>query len=165
MTVARLLPISTVLAALSLAAGYGPNRWAGALVITALGLLWLLGQRRHAEWLASLVLVFFVGAAVLGIWWESPKILMLIGVVAALAAWDLDHLVHRLRSVKHGEGVRTLERGHIRRLLSVAGLGLLLGAIALVSQVRLGLSLVFLLGLLAMLGLSGAIRFLRRESD
>ena len=165
MTAARLLPISTMAAALALAAGYGPSRWTGALFVGAVGLLWLLGQRRHAEWPASPALVIFVGAAVLGTWWDAPKGLMLMGVVAALAAWDLDHLSQRLMSVKPGEGVRACERGHIRRLLGVAGLGLLLGAVALASQVRLGLGQVFLLGLLAMAGLSGAVGFLRRESD
>ena len=165
MTAARLLPISTMAAALALAAGYGPSRWGGALSIGAMGLLWLLGQRRHAEWLASPMLAIFVGAAVLGMWWGAPGVLMLMGVVAALAAWDLDHFTQRLTSVKVGEDARTCERGHIRRLLSVVGLGLLLGAIALVSQVRLGLGLVALLGLLAILGLGGAVRFLRRESD
>jgi hypothetical protein len=165
MTTARLLPISTVAAALALAVGYGPSRWAGAVFVGALGLLWLLGQRRHAEWLASPMLAVFVGAAVMGTWWDAPRALMLAGVVAALAAWDLDHLSQRLLSVKVAEDVRACERGHIRRLLGVAGLGLLLGAIALASQVRLGLGQVFLLGLLAMVGLSGAVRFLRRESD
>ena len=165
MTTARLLPLSTVAAALALAAGYGPSRWTGALFIGALGLLWLLGQRRHAEWPASPALAVFVGAAVLGTWWGAPRVLMLAGVTAALAAWDLDHWTRRLMSVKVTEDVRACERGHIRRLLGVAGLGLLLGAMALASQVRLGLGQVVLLGLLAIVGLSGAVGFLRRESD
>jgi hypothetical protein len=165
MTAARWLPISTILAALALAAGYGPSRWGAALVIAALGLLWLVGQRRRIEWLASPLLVILTGAAMLGMWWGAPKGLMLIGAVLALAAWDVDHFTQRLTSVEYGESVRTLERSHILRLLSVTVLGLALGAIALVSQVRLGLGLVFLLGLLAILGLSQAVRFLRRESD
>jgi hypothetical protein len=44
-------------------------------------------------------------------------------------------------------------------------LGLLLAVVALGIKIQVGFGAAFLLGLLAVLGLSRAIRFLSRESD
>ena len=58
-----------------------------------------------------------------------------------------------------------LERRHIRRLLVVAAIGGVLGAIGLGLRVRLSFGLALLLATLAMLGLSITIGFLRRLRD
>jgi hypothetical protein len=93
---------------------------------------------------------------------------MLSGVVAALAAWDLNPFVQRLRSVDgvgaQAERRQGLERSHLRRLLLVCSLGSALAVVALGSRVKLGFGAAFWLGLLAVLGLSRAIGFLRSES-
>jgi len=164
--ISKLLPTSTILAAAALAAGYGlDDAWIGMLLILAMGVLWLLGQRRRWGWAASVALIFFVGAAAIGLWIGLGAGWMLAGVVAALSAWDLDHLTQRLRSADRVEDARALERRHLRRLLIVDGLGLLLGVAALNVRVRAGFGAVLLLGLLAILGISRAVSFLRRESD
>ena len=162
---AKLLPVSIGLAACALALGYATSRlWTGALFIAALGVLWLLGRRYGWGWVASVALVFFVGAAVVGLWLNLGAGWMLLGVVAALCAWDLDHFAQRLMSVGRVERERELERAHLQRLLIVSGLGFLLAAVALGINVKLNFGAVFLLALLAVLGLSRAIGFLRRES-
>jgi hypothetical protein len=58
-----------------------------------------------------------------------------------------------------------LERRHLQRLLLVALLGLLLGAIALRIEITLGFGAALLLALLAVLALSRAIRAMRCEGD
>ena len=162
---AKLLPVSIGLTACALALGYATSGlWTEALLIAALGFLWLLGRWYGWGWVASVALVFFVGAAVVGLWLNLGAGWMLLGVVAALCAWDLDHFVQRLMSVGRVERERELERAHLQRLLIVSGLGFLLAAVALGINVKLDFGAVFLLALLAVLGLSRAIGFLRRES-
>jgi energy-coupling factor transporter transmembrane protein EcfT len=166
--VAKLLFTSTILNSVSLALGYGlVGLWAGAVFVMVLGFLWLIGQRRGWNWMASVMLMLFVGAASIGIWLDAPDGWMLLGAVAALSAWDLDHFTKRLSGVGQNrvEETRDLERCHLERLLVVDGLSLLFGAVALGIEVDLGFGTALLLGLLAILGLSRVIGILRRESD
>ena len=157
---------SIVLAASALALGYGlSGLWVGALPVAAVGLLWLLGQRRGWGWVASVALALLVGAAAAGLWLGLGVGWMLVGVVAALSAWDLGHFARRMAAVKRVAGARDLERRHLRRLLIVDGLGLLLAVVAHEIEVGFGFGVAFLLGLLAVVGLGRAIRFLRHESD
>jgi len=83
---------------------------------------------------------------------------MLVGVVAALAAWDLGHFARRLR----GAGVIThpaeLTHAHLRRLATVVATGLLLGGIALGIRVELTFGWAMLTAALAIIGLSSLIR-------
>jgi hypothetical protein len=88
---------------------------------------------------------------------------MLVGVVVALVAWDLDRFTWRMRAAGRVEGVDALERRHLWRLLIVAGSGLFLGAAALSVKIRLGFVVAFLLAFLAVLGLSRVVGFLQRE--
>lgn len=162
----KLVSISTILATSVLAVSYGlAGVLIGAPLLSALGLLWLLGQRRGWGWATSVALVLFVGAAALGLWLDVGAGWMLLGAVAALSAWDLDHFAQRMRTVKQIKGARNLERRHLQRLLTVDGLGLLLGGVALGIEIEVGFGTAFLLGLLAILGLSWAIQPIRRESD
>ena len=160
----KLLPASTILAAAVLAVGYGVNGlWVGALVCLALGDLWLLAQRRAWGWGASVVLVFLTGLAAIGVWLNVSPDWMLVGAVIVLCTWDLDHFVQRMSEAGHVEGALELERSHLQRLLLVALLGLLLGAIALRIKITLGFGAALLLALLAVLALSRAIQAMRRE--
>jgi thiosulfate reductase cytochrome b subunit len=90
---------------------------------------------------------------------------MLVGTLAALAAWDLDHFERRLRTAQRVEAQGALIRAHLRRLSIVAGLGLTLGGIALSVQVEITFGWALLLGLLAFLALSGVIAFGQRERE
>jgi hypothetical protein len=114
---------------------------------------------------ASVALVLLIGAAAIGLWSGVAGGWALVGVAAALVAWDLDRFVWRMRAAGCVEGADVLERRHLQRLLTVGGTGLLLGAVALSLRIRLGFAAAFLLALLAVLGLSRVIGFLRREGD
>ena len=89
----------------------------------------------------------------------------MLGLVAALVAWDLDQFAQRMRVAGRVDGAPELERRHIRRLLIVAAIGGVLGAIGLGLRVRLSFGLALLLAALAMLGLSITVGFLRRLRD
>jgi hypothetical protein len=160
------LPASTVFAAAALAAGYGLNAlWGGAAIALVVGAFWLTGQWRRWGWVTSAALVLLTGAAAMGLWLGVGGGWALVGVVAALVAWDLDRFAWRMRAVGRVEDADALERRHLWRLLAVCGVGLLLGAVALGFRIQLGFAVAFVLALLAVLGLSRLVGFLRREGD
>ncbi len=162
----KALSASIGLAAGWLALGYALSPWrAWALLFAAIGLLWYVGRRRGWDWVGSICLVSLVGGAAVGLVLGAAAGWMLLGTVAALSAWDLDHFARRLTSVKRVESERELECEYLRRLLFVAGVGLLLASIPLLVTIGLNFGVTVLLGLLAILGLGHVIAFLRRESD
>jgi len=162
----KMLLISIALATSALVLGYAASGvWIGALLLLAWGLLWLLSRRRGWSWGGSLALALSVAAAVVGVRLEVGSGWMLLGVAAALSAWDVDHFERRLEGAGRVEDARALKRRHLRRLLIVDGLGLLVGAVALSVRTGFGFGPSLLLGLLAILGLSRAIGFLRHRSD
>jgi hypothetical protein len=158
--------ISIGLATFGLAIGYALNAlWIGAAIIVALGLFWLVGQWRGWRSVSVLAAIFFIFAAALGIWQGVTATWMLFSLVVTLVAWDLDQFTHRLEQGEQIVGETELKRPHLQRLLIVAGLGFLFGGIALRLQVELNLGWGIFLGLLAIVGLSRIIGFLRQESD
>jgi hypothetical protein len=149
-----------------MALAYGlAGLWIGVGLLAALGLLCLVGQWRGWDWVLSVGLVLFVTAAAIGLWLNLPAGWMLVGMVAALSAWDLDRFARRLKRAGHVERARELERSHLWRLLVVDALGMAVAAVALGLRVEFGFGAALFLGLIAVLALSRAIGWLRRESD
>jgi hypothetical protein len=103
--------------------------------------------------------------AAFGAWQGLPAAWMLAGVVAALAAWDLDHFDQRLRGAGLIPRRAELLRAHLRQLALAAGAGLLLGGIALGVRLELTFGWVVLIGALAIVGVSGLIRSGRSGDD
>jgi hypothetical protein len=162
----RYTTISIVLAALLPAAGYASGgHWIGAVACLALGGLWLAGQRRGWDGSEALGLAGFAGIAAVGVWLELPTAIVLVGVVAALVAWDLDRFTQRLRNAGQIDQERTLVRAHLQRLLVVAGLGLLLGLAAGIIPAPSSFGWALGLGALAIVGLSRVIRAFNRAGE
>ena len=191
----RIMTISTLVATAALALGYGLSQhFIAILIFIALGLLWLAGQRYAKRAVAGLGLLGFAVGAVLGTLLGVQNGWLLVGLTAALIAWDLHHFIQHLRvneqrtsgSETHSAGTETeteveagrldtrarleaearvLERAHLRRLALVSGLGLFLGALALTIKLTLSFGVIVVLGLVAIFALSRLIRYLRQESD
>ncbi|MFP4345216.1 MAG: hypothetical protein ACLFU8_11020 [Anaerolineales bacterium] len=158
---------AAVAAALTLALAYCLGGvWMGAGITGVLGLLWLLEQQKVTRpgrvW-GSLLLLLYVGAAALGFWLELEGPLLLAGVVVALAAWDLESFVRRVRALPHLPVHETLARQHLGRLLFVSTAGLILGLVALLAPIQLSFGLALVFGLLLFLALAQVIAFLRRS--
>lgn len=139
--------------------------WIWTLPILGLAVLWLVGQRRGLKWVASVDFSLFVGFAVIGIWQELSFALMLLGMIAALAAWDMDYFQQRLEDVERVSQREVLERKYLQRLLIIEVSGAILTFTAVSLTVTFSFGSALLLGLLAVIGLSRTIRFLRHESD
>ena len=164
--------LSVFVLALTFALG---DLWIGVAAVLAGGALWLLGHVRPlgpqrllgrpgalASSAALIVLVAAAGAQVLltvGGGWP------VLGLAAALVAWDLDQFAQLMRAAGRVDGAAELERRHIRRLLVVAAIGTVLGAVVLGIRVRLSFELALVLAALAMLGLGLIIGYLRRVRD
>ena len=150
-------------AALGLAVAYALHTfWAITALIVLVGVLWLLGQERGWDWTAHTGLGVMVGAAALGTFLGLPAFAMLGGTVAALVAWDVDRFLARVRAAGRVHEAGTLVRAHLRRMLAVAGLGLVLGGIGLRVEIELSLVGAMILGALALAGLRQALRLARR---
>ncbi len=158
----NLVSICIGLAVIGLVLGYNLSAlW----LWLALGLWSLAGQRSRWGWPASVSLVAFIGAAAYGIWQGGPAGWLLFSVVAALAAWDLDHFARRLQQTGQQEMALELQQAHLKRLALVAGLGLLLGGLALSLRIELNLGWACFLGLLTIIGLSRVIGFSGGRGD
>lgn len=150
---------SIALATLTLALGCAASAcWGGAVAVVLLGALWLVGWQRGWAWTNSLALVGNVSVAALGIFMGSAPLMLLLGVVATLAAWDLFSFSMRLRRAPQIMGEAALIKAHLQRLGVVIGAGLILGGLAL--RARFGLSFGWALGLALLAALS--LRYLGR---
>ncbi|HQE93300.1 MAG TPA: hypothetical protein PLH19_10640 [Anaerolineae bacterium] len=162
----RIMTFTTLIAAGMLAAGYGLyGKPIAALLFVALGLLWLVGQRYQKPAVGSLSLLCWVIGAVYGAWYGVKSGWLLGSVTSALLTWDLHYFTYRMQETKNVVNVRTLERAHLQRLGLVGGLGLLLGGLALTIKLSLRFGVMVALGLIAVLGLSRLVHYLRQESD
>jgi hypothetical protein len=139
--------------------------WTWTLPILGLAALWYLGQRRGLKWVTQFELLLFVGLAAIGLWQKLAFGWMLLGIIAALAAWDLEGFHQRMEGVDRVDHREGLERKYLQRLLIIEGFGALLAVAAVSLSVSFSFGSALLLGLLAVVGLSRTIGFLRRESN
>lgn len=155
-----------LIAMAALALGYGLGGvWIGVGLVLVVGVLWFTGRWLGWGWVASVGLALWIAAAAVGLWVGLGAGWMLVGVVAALSAWDLDHFIQRLGAAGRVEHDVAMERAHLGRLLAVDAAGLALGGLALTVRVRLGFGLALVLALVAVWGLSRAVRFLQQGEN
>ncbi len=151
-------------ATLGLAAGYAvTGRWIWVMAILLVGLVWLTEPWHGGRWVATLAVLFFTAVAAVGILLGQTEFWLLTSLVAVLVAWDLDHFGNHLSDVSDVRGETDLIISHSRRLGFIAGLGWLLGVVALSVRIRLHFVLTLALALLIVIALSGTIRQMRRE--
>ena len=139
--------------------------WGWVIAIALMGLCWLAEPWHGARWVSTVALFFFAAVAALGSVWVLPAFLSLSGLVLVLVAWDLDHFAHYLGDVADVRDEPELLKRHLRRLGLVAGLGWFFAAVTLRVRVTFDFIGALALGLIVIVGLSGAIRQIRRESD
>lgn len=164
----RLTFASVALVGATLAAAYAlAGAWPWAAASFGLAALWLAGEGWRWPLAAPLGVVASAGLAALSTQLAGKagvSLLAVLAVVAALCAWDLDGFARRLASAPYVGDQTRLERRHLGRLVAVAALGLLLAGAALALDLSLSFWPIFLLSLLAVLGLSWAAFLLRTAS-
>ena len=161
----RILILSIIIAAFSVAIGYGMGSlWLVAPVFLIAGGGWVYFEYRGWDWPASIFLLGFVAACVFGVMLLLSPLIMLLGVLAALIAWDLDHMTRRLKGVHEECMAECLAKQHLMRLMLVNGCGLVLAVAALLIRTQISFMGAIALALLVILGVGFTVGYLRRTA-
>lgn len=159
-------PICIGLSTFLIALSYAINQfWIASFLITILGILWMIGYLKGWKWQASVMFTLFIGASAIGLWLNLSQWLILLSMIGAISAWDLDHFTQRTRDAGLVVERPNLEKYHIKRLFAVNFFGLFLSVIALNVEVKLGFGTILLLGMIAVLGLNQVIIFLKGKNS
>ncbi|MBP8000752.1 MAG: hypothetical protein KA314_15680 [Chloroflexi bacterium] len=116
-------------------------------------------------WLRTLGFSFMIPIMLFGLWRGVQPIWPLLSLIAGLLAYDLDHQQRRWARIHYQPKQVEMARLYQQRLLLVGLLGVGLSAAALLITIQFTLTSAMLLGLIAIVGLSRAVAYLRRESD
>jgi len=158
----QVLAVVLMLAILSVSLAYLlGGQWEWCLVLLAVGCLEWFACYHHWGWMGTLALCFYVFVTGLGVLMGRSPVLMLVGIIAALAAWDLDRFDRLIGPLNTG-AVQQIERQHLRRLLVVGGAGLVLGLAAVLLRVKFAFGWAALLGIISVLALGFVARYARR---
>lgn len=173
--IARVTLFCILLAGLAAAAGFTlAGAWQLGVLAVGLASLWIVARRKGWSGASSPLLLGFIVLAALGTGLRGGAIWTPLCLAAALAAWDLDRFAGRLAggpptasagADERAADAAALERRHLARLGGVIGLGLALGWASQALRLKLDLTVMLLLGFVAILGLSWLVRSLVRESD
>ncbi|HNT76590.1 MAG TPA: hypothetical protein PKH77_16380 [Anaerolineae bacterium] len=162
----RLLPYCIALAAGTPLAAYAlSGRTGQVLILLALGVWWLVGVYRKQPSLGNLCATGILLMVMIGALSDLPSGWLLVGTLALLAAWDMEHFYHRCHLVARIEASDDLERRHLGQLALILGIGAILAGLSLGVHLRLNFAVAVLLTLLAALGLRRLLSRLRRQSD
>lgn len=153
-----------ICASILLAAGYWLSGYAQiSLALAILPIIGLIFLWRGWGWVLSILLAIFSGLAAAGFYLEVEPAWLVLGIVAALVAWDQEHLSARIKSAGRIDSQSMLIRKHWIRLGWVCLAGLLLVGLTYLIQVEFTFGLAVFLAILAVIGLSQGIAFLRRS--
>ena len=135
-----------------------------AVIALLLGAGWLLLEvYRKRPW-ASPFFAAFVGVAVVGGLNHAPVLLILPGVMADLAAWDLARFAARLRPFADQPPAPDLVRKHLIRLAITLGAGFGLAGLALLINLPLDFAAFAGLTLLAVIALRQSLLHLQDKN-
>ena len=161
----RILILSIVFAAFSVAIGYGMGSlWLVAPVFLIAGGGWVYFEWRGWDWSSSIFLLGFVAACIFGMMLLLSPLIMLLGVLAALIAWDLDHMIRRLKGVHEECMAECMAKQHLMRLALVNGCGLVLALAALLIRTQISLMGAIALAVMVILGIGITVGYLRRTT-
>lgn len=134
-----------------------------AAVAVGLGLIWLLLEVYRKTAFTSLFFVVFIGLAAIGSVNREPSWLMVLGIAADLAAWDLSRFLDRLSGFSGKEIDAGLYRRHLYQLTIALGVGLGLAGLALMIRLPLDFVAFAALTLLAVIALRRSALALQKK--
>ena len=133
-----------------------------ARYLLVFGGLWLFAIWQHWRWFSSIGIFILVALAGFGLWIELSPGWMIAGALGGLLAWDLTEFMRRLRFAARTDDLPGLERRHLARLTIVALIGVTLASIAMLVRLEFTFEWVVLLTLIAALGVTQLVAWLRR---
>ena len=158
---------------ISILAGLGSLAWsyenAGqspvALILLSFGVVWIYAVWRRWIWISIIGIFLTLGLAAYGLWIDLSTGWMVAGALGGLMAWDLAEFMRRLHNAPKTDELRGLQRRHLARLTIVAALGLLLSSISMLVRLEFTFEWMVLLTLIAILGISQMIAWLRKGGE
>lgn len=148
----------------ALAAGYALiGMWPIAGLAFTLAAFWYAGLYYEWAWVSGTALVAHWGLAVAGAIYAVGVIWLVVGLVSALAAWELAHFANRMQPYLRNKTLDLIASRHLLRLLAVSVASIVLVTISLGFQLSLPFGWAVVLAILALLGLSQMVSFLRRQ--
>lgn len=161
----RLALLSVFLACGLFSLGYTlQGYWYISVIFISLAAVWIIAAARTWDWVPSGLFALFTISAGAGFYFSVEFHWLILGLLFALFAWDLQALSRRYdrAGLIIDESKSTFR--HIRRLIIFEVLGLVLAIIAISSRIRMGFGWLVLLALIAVLGLSYGISYMMRKS-
>jgi hypothetical protein len=157
----------------SLGIGFGSLAWSYlqvdheyiALFLSLYGALWILAKWKNWNWFSTGGIFLTLGFAAYGLWIDLSTGWMLAGALGGLMAWDLADFMSRMRSAPKSENMDNLQKRHLARLTIVAVLGLVLASIAMAVRMEFTFEWLAVLALVAILGISQVVTWLRKGGN
>ncbi|HVU14576.1 MAG TPA: hypothetical protein VHD90_25035 [Phototrophicaceae bacterium] len=134
---------------------------AGAALV--FGVIWIVLEVRLWNPLRTVLMIAFVGLAAANALEQASNSLILLGLIAALAAWDLSRFWPRIQEEEAGAAKTRLERAHLQKLALVSGGGFVVALIPLAIQISIQFVGLCLIALIAAVLLRAGIGSLRGE--
>ena len=166
---ARISEFAITAAALGIALPYVlDGRWAAVTLSVVAWTIWLLRARyRHIQG-STIGFLLLIGLGSAGVYLEYNSLWLLTYFVLLLIAWDLSRFAQVLEQyggeTSGSNEVGVLITPHLKRLGLIAGVGWVLGAVALILQITTTFLIALFLGILVFLGLLLVLRYFGRES-
>jgi len=127
------------------------------------GIFWLSLEIRERQSFPTTFFLLFVGLVVVGALNRVMVLLLLAGLCAAIAAWDLSRFIARTRDKVEAEMKAVLEARHLQKLLVVTGLGFVIALPPTVVNLSLNFLTLAVLTLVMLLMLRASLLYLRRD--
>lgn len=135
--------------------------WLGGLAVFGLGVLGWSGERFQKSWLSTAVLFTATGIAAGGLWVGAQPMLMISGVIAALAWSELTDNPPGSIQALGPQGCEMVERHRIRLLLVLIVISLMITGLGLFWKWALNFGFLFLIAIAVGVGLFGLFRTLK----
>ncbi len=97
--------------------------------------------------------------------YAMPPLAALLIAVTALGAWDLTYFLRRLKAAGKLDYENQLGRNHLRRLILAEALGMTAGMMAATIHISLPFWLLLLFIMLAVVGVSRLIIYVRKQAE
>ena len=158
--------LNLILATFFFGIGYGRQEiWYMLAIVCAIILLWIVSGIRNWFWVTTIAFILHTIVAAAGFFLSVESFWLILGLMFALFAWDLASLTQRLTYAGSVQNQKTFLVLHFRRLVVTGGLGVILAVLALNFNLQFSFGWLVLLGLLVVLGMSYAIRYILRTSQ
>jgi len=137
--------------------------WSGVVISLVYAILWIISYRVQTKWMAPMRLVGYLGLVVAGLLSDLSPFLLIPGISASLACWELDD--HRLTSTRSAiaPGSDSQAKLHLLWLVGAIGMGLLISEMSLLLSFELPFGLVVLVVILILFGLVRLIHWLNQS--